>query len=91
VLWMWANLPTVASNLSVFIWNPVLAWPVCDWLICPMSFKEDRPLIAAIVRDDRLIIPKGDNHLRDGDLVYFISEEKTCSNTFPSSTNTPRR
>jgi trk system potassium uptake protein TrkA len=43
----------------------------------PSVLKEDRPLIAAIVRDDQLIIPKGDNHLRDGDLVYFISEEKS--------------
>ena len=38
--------------------------------------KEDRPLIAAVVRDNQLIIPRGHNHLRDGDLVYFISEEK---------------
>ena len=42
----------------------------------PSVIKEDRPLIAAVVRDDQLIIPRGDNHLRDGDLVYFISEEK---------------
>ncbi len=42
----------------------------------PTVLKEDRPLIAAVVRDDQLIIPKGDNHLRAGDLVYFISEEK---------------
>ncbi|BBO88195.1 Trk system potassium transporter TrkA [Desulfosarcina ovata] len=45
----------------------------------PSVIQEDRPLIAAIVRDDRLIIPKGDNHLRGGDLVYFISEEKKLS------------
>ena len=42
----------------------------------PNIIKEDRPLIAAVVRDDRLIIPKGENYLRGGDLVYFISEEK---------------
>ena len=42
----------------------------------PTVIDEDRPLIAAIVREDRLIIPKGNNHLRGGDLVYFISEEK---------------
>jgi len=42
----------------------------------PTVLKEDRPLIAAVVRDDQLIIPRGDNHLRAGDLVYFISEEK---------------
>ncbi len=38
--------------------------------------KENRPLITALVRDDRLIIPKGHDHLRSGDLVYFTSEEK---------------
>lgn len=42
----------------------------------PDVLKDERPLIAAIVRDDRLVIPKGNNHLRAGDLVYFISEEK---------------
>jgi trk system potassium uptake protein TrkA len=42
----------------------------------PSVLKEDRPLIAAVVRDDRLIIPKGNNHLRVGDLIYFISEGK---------------
>lgn len=43
----------------------------------PSVVEKDRPLIAAVVRDDRLIIPRGDNHLRAGDLVYFISEEKS--------------
>ena len=38
--------------------------------------ETDRPLIAAIIRNERLIIPKGNNHLRTGDLIYFISEEK---------------
>jgi trk system potassium uptake protein TrkA len=56
--------------------EPVPVWRASGCLNCPMSFKDERPLIAAIVRDDRLIIPKGDNHLRAGDLVYFISEEK---------------
>jgi trk system potassium uptake protein TrkA len=42
----------------------------------PDVLKDERPLIAAIVREDRLVIPKGNNHLRAGDLVYFISEEK---------------
>ena len=46
----------------------------------PTLITEERPLIAAIVRDDRLIIPKGNNHLRGGDLVYFISEEKRLFN-----------
>ncbi len=40
----------------------------------PKLFKEDRPLIAALFRDDRLIVPRGKDRLRAGDLVYFISE-----------------
>ena len=40
----------------------------------PSLFKEDRPLIAALFRDDRLIVPRGKDRLRAGDLVYFISE-----------------
>jgi trk system potassium uptake protein TrkA len=42
----------------------------------PRLFKENRPLIAAVVRDDQLIIPRGNNHIRAGDLIYFISEKK---------------
>ncbi|PIE68002.1 MAG: Trk system potassium transporter TrkA [Deltaproteobacteria bacterium] len=40
----------------------------------PDIIDGDRPLIAAIVRKDRLIVPRGDNHLHAGDLVYFICE-----------------
>jgi trk system potassium uptake protein TrkA len=39
-------------------------------------FPENRPLIAAVVREEQLIIPTGESHLRAGDLVYFICEEK---------------
>ncbi len=34
------------------------------------------PLIAAIIRDEKLIIPGGKDRLRQGDLIYFISEEE---------------
>jgi len=34
-----------------------------------------RPLIAAVVREEKLIIPRGKDRLLPGDLVYFISEE----------------
>jgi trk system potassium uptake protein len=33
-------------------------------------------LIAAVVRGEEVIIPKGPDRLRNGDLVYFISEER---------------
>ena len=35
---------------------------------------QQAPLIAAIVRNEELIIPGGNDRLRAGDLVYFISE-----------------
>jgi len=42
---------------------------------------ENRPLIASIIRDEELIIPRGDNRLLPGDLVYFISEEHKLIDT----------
>ncbi|UCD90958.1 MAG: Trk system potassium transporter TrkA [Desulfobacterales bacterium] len=44
-----------------------------------MSSKVDRPvpLIAAIIRGKELIIPRGNDELIPGDLIYFISEEDT--------------
>lgn len=33
-------------------------------------------LVTGIVRDEKLIIPSGDDKLLEGDLIYFISEEK---------------
>lgn len=41
----------------------------------PAITEEQRFLIAAIVRDEELIIPKGDDKLMPEDLVYFICEE----------------
>ena len=41
----------------------------------PKILGENRPLIAALVRDDEMIIPRGEDHLQAGDLVYFIAEE----------------
>jgi len=35
-----------------------------------------RPLIAAIIREEELIIPRGSNRLMPGDLLYFISEQE---------------
>lgn len=41
----------------------------------PDKVINNRPLIAAIVREEELIIPRGDDRLMPGDLVYFISEK----------------
>jgi trk system potassium uptake protein TrkA len=40
-----------------------------------------RPLIAAVVREEELIIPGGNDRLMPGDLVYFISEEDKLFDT----------
>jgi len=40
----------------------------------PQRLGKQAPLIAAIVRDEELIIPRGDDRLKPGDVVYFISE-----------------
>lgn len=41
----------------------------------PALTEDNRPLIAAVVRDEELIIPRGKDYLQPRDLVYFISEE----------------
>ena len=41
----------------------------------PEKITDARPLIAAVVREEELIIPRGKDRLMPGDLVYFISEE----------------
>lgn len=41
----------------------------------PEMLGEDQPLIAAVLREEELIIPRGTDYLMPGDLVYFISEE----------------
>jgi trk system potassium uptake protein TrkA len=40
-----------------------------------------RPLIAAVVREEELIIPRGKDRLLAGDLIYFISEDANLLDT----------
>ncbi len=40
----------------------------------PAKISNTRLLIAAVVRENELIIPRGSDRLKAGDLVYFISE-----------------
>ena len=47
----------------------------------PEIIGEARPLIAAVIREDELIIPRGNDRLEPGDLVYFISEEDKLLDT----------
>lgn len=47
----------------------------------PQELEEQRILIAAIVRNEKLIIPQGKDKLLPGDLIYFISEESKLMET----------
>jgi trk/ktr system potassium uptake protein len=47
----------------------------------PSLVGEKRPLIVSIIRDEELIVPRGDNRLLPGDLLYFISEEDKLLDT----------
>lgn len=47
----------------------------------PAKTGDLRPLIAAVVREDELIIPRGNDQLLPGDLVYFISEDEKLLDT----------
>jgi trk system potassium uptake protein TrkA len=42
----------------------------------PELIERNRMIVAALVRDERLIIPRGTDTLRAGDLVYFVCEDK---------------
>lgn len=44
-------------------------------------FGQDRPLIAAIIRNNEVIVPRGSNSVEAGDLVYFICETRTIEKT----------
>ncbi len=47
----------------------------------PGLLGDRRPLIAAVVREEELIIPTGKDRLLPGDLIYFISEDKALADT----------
>jgi len=40
----------------------------------PTRFGEDRPLIAAIIRNNEVIVPRGSDKVACGDLVYLVCE-----------------
>jgi trk system potassium uptake protein TrkA len=60
----------------------------------PEKITHIRLLIAAVVRGEELIIPRGNDYLMPGDLVYFISEEDKLQETlavFDKSDQSPKR
>ena len=42
----------------------------------PEKIERNRMIIAALVRDEQLIIPKGKDTLRGGDFVYFVCQSR---------------
>lgn len=56
----------------------------------PNHIKGHRPLIAAIVRDEKVIIPHGSDRLKPDDLVYFLSEEEHLLETLALFGKHPR-
>jgi trk system potassium uptake protein TrkA len=45
------------------------------------KFGEDRPLIAAIIRNNEVIVPRGSHKIEPEDLVYFVCETKKLEKT----------
>jgi trk system potassium uptake protein len=48
----------------------------------PAITKELKILIAAIIRDEELIVPRGKDRLQTGDRIYFISESEKLTDAF---------
>jgi trk system potassium uptake protein TrkA len=50
----------------------------------------DMPLIvAAIIRNDKVIVPAGSDEIREGDLVYFVCEDRQLRKVFSFLGNRP--
>jgi trk system potassium uptake protein TrkA len=47
----------------------------------PEIIGDQRLLIAAVIRDEEVIIPRGNDRLLSGDLIYFISEDRHLRET----------
>lgn len=46
-----------------------------------LQFDKDRPLIAAIIRKNEVIVPRGDTKIKIGDLIYFVCETQKLEKT----------
>lgn len=46
----------------------------------PSVLQDTRMVIAAIIREDRLIIPTGADKIRGGDIIYFVCEKDELAN-----------
>ena len=57
--------------------------PMADTLLAdlPGRFGQDRPLIAAIIRNHEVIVPTGNDRIWAGDLVYFVCQSQDLETT----------
>ncbi len=44
-------------------------------------FGQERPLIAAIIRGNKVIVPRGQNKPKAGDIIYFVCDTKKLEKT----------
>ena len=58
--------------------SPMAGMKLIDF---PSRFGKNRPLIAAIIRNNEVIVPRGGNSLEPGDLIYFVSESEKLEKT----------
>ncbi|MCP4722841.1 MAG: Trk system potassium transporter TrkA [Desulfobacteraceae bacterium] len=59
-------------------YSPIAGMPLIDF---HGKFGKDRPLIAAIIRNNQVIVPRGSHKVEQGDLVYFVCEAKKLEKT----------
>ncbi len=57
------------AGISIEENSPVANMDLSDF---PTAFGKDRPLIAAIIRGNKVIVPRGKDTILPGDLVYFV-------------------
>jgi len=58
--------------------SPIAGMPLINF---HKNFGEDRPLIAAIIRNNEVIVPRGTHRIESNDLVYFVSETEKLEKT----------
>lgn len=58
--------------------SPVAGMKLIDF---PSRFGENRPLIAAIIRNNEVIVPRGSDKVEQNDLIYFVCETQKLEKT----------
>ncbi len=58
--------------------SPISGMPLSKFFT---AFGDERPLIAAIVRDNEVIVPRGKDKVKVNDLVYFVCETRHLERT----------